>query len=76
MALGFEEEELTALYDVRSIVAGYTRRVASVGRAEISLGARGSVNFVPQSLLATYGTRTPGGFAIYTQVRPSRDNQR
>jgi hypothetical protein len=74
--LGFSGGDLTTLYDVRSIVAGFARRVASVGSAEFSLGARGSVNFVPQSLLATYGTRTPGGFAVYTQVGPSRSRPR
>jgi hypothetical protein len=68
--LGFSGGDLTVLYDIRSIVGGVTRRVASVGSAEFALGARGSVNFIPRSLLATYGTRTPSGFAVFLRLRP------
>jgi len=71
--LGFSGGDLTTLYDIRSIVAGFTRHIASVGCAEFSLGVRGAVNFIPPTLLATYGTRTPTGFAVYAQLRPSRD---
>lgn len=71
--LGFSGGDLTALYDVRSIVAGTTRRVASSASLDLSVGARGSVNFIPSSLLATYGTRTPSGLAVYVQLRPARN---
>jgi hypothetical protein len=54
------------------LTAGVSRQIASVGPADISLGARASVNFVPATLLATYGTRTPAGFALYANVRPNR----
>ena len=71
---GFSGGDLTTLYDVRSIVVGATHRIVAVGNAELSVGARGSVNFVPQTLLANYGTRTPTGFAVYARVRAiSRD---
>ncbi|MDB4914482.1 MAG: hypothetical protein JWM95_2126 [Gemmatimonadetes bacterium] len=63
--LGFQGGDLTELYDVRSVSAGFTRDVASL----LALGARGSVNFIPATLLATYGTRTPAGFAVYAHVR-------
>ncbi|MBC8086118.1 MAG: hypothetical protein H7Z40_02550, partial [Phycisphaerae bacterium] len=68
--LGFLGGDLTALYDVRSIVLGATREVLSIGNAQFAVGARGALNFVPQSLFATYGTRRPTGFAVYTRVRP------
>lgn len=68
--MGFSGGDLTTLYDIRSIVLGATRRVATVGGAELSLGARGAVNFIPGTLLATYGTPTPAGYAVYAQLRP------
>jgi hypothetical protein len=70
--LGFQGGDLTTLYDVRSVVLGATRHVLSFGSADFLLGARGSVNFIPATLLATYGTRTPAGFAAYVQLRPVR----
>jgi hypothetical protein len=68
--LGFLGGDLTALYDVRSYVLGISQRVAAAGAAELAIGARGSVNFIPQSLFATYRSRTPRGFAVYAQLRP------
>jgi hypothetical protein len=70
--LGFLGGDLTALYEVRVLTGGVSRQIASVGPAGFSVGARGSVNFVPVSLLATYGTRTPTGFAVYANLRPNR----
>jgi hypothetical protein len=70
--LGFEGGDLTTLYDIRSVAVGATRHIVSVGSADFSLGARGSVNFIPATLLATYGTRTPAGLAVFAQVRPVR----
>jgi len=69
--LGFQGGDLTTLYDVRAITLGAIHRVASAARLDASLGARASLNFVPASLLATYGTRTPTGVAVYLQLRPS-----
>jgi hypothetical protein len=71
--LGFFGGDLTTLYDLRSAVGGVTRRVAAAGGAELSLGVRGAVNFVPETLLATYGTRTPTGFAVFVRLRPRVD---
>ncbi len=71
--LGFLGGDLTELYDVRSVVAGVARRIASRGSAELALGARAAVSFVPATLEATYRTRTPAGFAIYVQLRPRRN---
>lgn len=68
--MGFSGGDLTTLYDIRSVVAGATRTIATAGAAEFALGARASVNFVPETLLLTYGTRTPSGFAVYLRVRP------
>jgi len=70
--LGFQGGDLTTLYDVRSIVLGGTRLLVTYRGAELSVGARGALNMVPATLLATYGTRTPTGVAVYLQLRPAR----
>lgn len=68
--LGFLGGDLTALYDVRTYTAAVTRQLVNLGPVGVSLGVRASLNFVPASLFATYGTRTPAGFAIYGSIRP------
>jgi len=40
-------------------------------RLAAGVGVRGSVNFVPSSLEAQYGSRTPVGLAVYMQLRPA-----
>ena len=62
----------TQEYGIHSIVAGYIREVASIPGGTIGVGFRGSVNLIPKSLGAAYGTRTPAGVAIYARVRPKR----
>jgi hypothetical protein len=59
-------------YDINSVVAGYIREVSSIRGGTIGVGVRASLNFIPGSLQSTYGTRTPGGFAVYLRVRPKR----
>jgi hypothetical protein len=58
-------------FDVSSLVLGYVREVAEYGGASLGFGIRGSVNFLPGALEATYGTRTPAGVALYARLRPS-----
>lgn len=70
--LGFLGGDLTELYDVQSYSAGAVRTVGNIANTQLGIGARGSINFVPRTLLATYGTRTPAGFALYLQLRARR----
>jgi hypothetical protein len=60
----------SAEFDIGSVVVGYLREVWTLGRATIGVGARGSVNFIPDGLKPAYGTRTPAGLAIYIRLRP------
>jgi hypothetical protein len=60
-----------AHFNVSGLVFGYVREVVQYGGASLGLGIRGSLNFVPESLKATYGTRTPGGIALYVRLRPT-----
>ena len=61
----------TTEYDVGALALGYQRTVGTVAGFAVGVGVRGSVNFVPSSLNAVYGSRTPAGVAIYLQLRPA-----
>jgi hypothetical protein len=58
-------------FKVSGVVLGYIREVVQYGGASLGLGVRGSINFVPEGLTATYGTRTPAGIALYARLRPT-----
>jgi hypothetical protein len=58
-------------FNVSALVLGYVREVIQYGGASLGLGVRGSLNFVPEGLEATYGTRTPAGVALYARLRPA-----
>jgi hypothetical protein len=73
--LGFTGGDLTQPFEIRSIAAGYARTVFSLGRAEVALGGRGAINFIPQTLELTYGTRTPKGFALFARVRAAKSTK-
>ena len=57
--------------NVSSLVLGYAYDLNVAGPARLALGIRGSVNFVPPSLEAAYGSRTPGGIAVFLRLRPA-----
>jgi hypothetical protein len=58
-------------FNVAGLVLGYVREVIQYGGASLGVGVRGSLDFVPEGLEATYGTRTPAGIALYARVRPT-----
>jgi len=60
----------TAEYDVGVLALGYLRTVGTVAGLAAGLGVRGSVNLVPSSLEAEYGSRAPVGLAVYLRLRP------
>jgi len=57
-------------YDVGALTLGYLRELGTAGRLGAALGVRGTVNFVPVSLEAAYGSRRPLGVAVYLRDRP------
>src|SRR5438309_2887729 len=61
----------TTEYDVGALALGFQRTVGTVAGLAAGVGVRGSVNFVPSSLNAVYGSATPAGAAIYLQLRPA-----
>ena len=52
-------------YDLGSLVLGYVKDWGT-----FSLGTRGAIGFIPPSLDASYGSRTPVGVAVYGRWRP------
>ena len=61
-------------YNVGAAAVGYVREIGKFSGGTIGLGARGAINFVPEALRSTYGTRTPLGTAIFLRFRPNRMN--
>jgi len=55
--------------EVGSLALGYARRLGTLRRIGIWLGARGHVDVVPEELRLFYGTRTPAGFAVSVRLR-------
>ena len=70
--LGFTGGDLTQPFDIRSIAAGYSRAVWSSRGAEVALGFRGAMGFLPQTLELAYGTRRPKGLGLFLRVRPTK----
>src|SRR5438128_3820993 len=58
-------------YDVGALALGYLRTVGTAWGLGAGVGVRGSLNVVPSSLEAVYGSRTPAGLAIYVWLRPA-----
>ena len=58
-------------YDVGALALGYLRTVGTAWGLGAGVGVRGSLNVVPSSLEAVYGSRTPAGLAIYVRLRPA-----
>jgi hypothetical protein len=57
-------------YNVGALALGYLRTVGTAVGLTAGVGVRGSVNVVPSTLAAFYGSRMPLGIAIYLRVRP------
>ncbi len=58
-------------YGVGVLALGYLRGLGTMSGLSVGAGIRGSINPVPSSLDAVYGTRTPTGVAIYLRLRPA-----
>jgi hypothetical protein len=67
--LGFLGGDLTQLFNVRSLSLAATHDFVSLGSAAIGIGARGAVNFLPETLRLTYQGRTATGYSVFLRVR-------
>ena len=68
--LGFQGGDLTQTFMIRAISLGGAYRVTSFRGAALSVGARGTVNLLPEDLRLTYQTTRPVGFSVYLRLRP------
>ena len=67
--LGFLGGDLMSLHEIRTAAFGARRDIVEIRRTFASLGARGSISFLPSSLELAYGTRRPMGLDLYVQAR-------
>lgn len=68
--LALEEALPGRRFDVGSAVLGYVREIGGLAATSLGVGGRVSLDLVPQSLRQIYGSRTPGGFAVFLRLRP------
>lgn len=61
----------TTAYNISAVALGYARTVGTFKGLHFAVGVRGSMNFVPATLEASYGSRTPSGLAVYFRMRPA-----
>ena len=62
--------------DIGAVSVGYERGLWRNASMAIGLGARGTLNLVPEELRLFYGSRTPMGLMAYMQVRPSSNRRK
>ena len=58
-------------FGVTALSLGYIRELSTWRGATMGLGGMGTVNFVPQQLRQSYGSRTPAALMVFLRVRPS-----
>jgi hypothetical protein len=58
-------------FDIGELTAGYLREVGTVAGLAFGVGASGTINFIPEALKSTYGSRMPTGFGLFLRVRPA-----
>jgi len=68
--LGFLGGDLMQLFTIRDVAVGATHHVMSLGPTSASIGARLSVELLPETLRLDYRTRRPMGFAVFVRLRP------
>ena len=57
-------------FNIGSLSLGYLREIGGLTKyGSVAAGAFGTIDVIPSTLVPTYGTRTPGGFAVYVLVR-------
>jgi hypothetical protein len=61
----------TQKFDVGNLSLGYIRDLAQMFGATAGIGVMGTVNRVPGSLEAFYGTRSPLGGLVFFRIRPA-----
>jgi hypothetical protein len=61
---------VSTVFPVEEVTFGYHRALAMRGRFALGGAVLGTVDFVPASLAASYGSRRPSGFAVFLTLGP------
>jgi hypothetical protein len=69
--LGFLTLDLTTMYTVREAAIGGAYDLLQIKSGVLGVGARASVDLLPNTLRLTYQTTHPTGFAVYLRLRPA-----
>ena len=72
-----EDLQITALppeqlFSVKTLSLGYIRELSRGRGVTLGLGARATVNLLPQPLEGSYGSPTPVGGMVFLRLRPVR----
>ena len=59
-------------FDVSEISLGYVRELTTWRSGTLGVGVLGTLNFVPSTLRAAYGSSTPAGAVLFVRVRLRR----
>jgi len=59
-------------FNVGVLALGYVRELLTGHAGDLGIGARGSINVVPDALRPYYGTRTPLGLGVFLRYRPNK----
>lgn len=70
-AAGIDEEHT---FDIGAMSLGFIREIARGRGMTLGIGARASVNIVPQALESAYGSRTPLGGMVFLRLRPYHEH--
>jgi hypothetical protein len=70
LAVADESESLR--YDIGALTLGYSREIMRARGLTLGASILGTLNVVPDGLVAAYGTRYPKGYAIFLRLRPDR----
>ncbi len=70
LVLGDQSE--TTRFDVGAFTLGYSREIVRARGLTLGASVLGTLNVVPESLAAAYGSRYPKGSAVFLRLRPDR----
>ena len=63
-------------FNIGSFSVGYLRELGGLTRyGSAAAGVLGTIDVIPLTLVSTYGTHTPGGFAVYVLLRVGNPHQ-
>jgi hypothetical protein len=66
-----DQSELTR-FDIGALTLGYSREIMRARGLTLGASILGTLNVVPETLAADYGTRYPKGYAVFLRLRPDR----